>query len=287
MSETSPGLPARRRPDRDPPRPPNVPVTMGSPRFRRAEAGSFFFTDAWFPPHTVLPHHAHARPVLGVMLEGGFEDAFSRRTLEVTAGTVFTEPGEEGHSNRIGDAGARVMVLQPDPDDGDLWETARDLLDGIRATRHAGVVASARRLVREMEQPDELSELAMESLALDLLVSAGRHEELGDEPGWLARVDEVVREGFRTALRVGEIADAVGVHRGHLARVYRRHRGLPLGDHIRSLRLGWAAERLVDTEAEISSIAVGAGFSDQSHLTRAFKRHFGVPPGRYRKRFGA
>lgn len=287
MSETPAGPPARERSDRDPAGPRHVPVTMGSPRFRRAEAGGFSFTDAWFPPHSVLPHHAHARPVLGVMLEGGFEDAFSRRTIEVTAGTVFTEPGEEGHSNRIGDAGARVMVLQPDPDDGDLWETARDLLDGIRATRHAGVVASARRLAREMEQPDELSELAMESLALDVLVSAGRHGEPGDEPGWLARVDQVVHEGFRTALRVGEIADEVGVHRGHLARVYRRHRGLPLGDHIRSLRLDWAAERLVDTGAEISSIAIGAGFSDQSHLTRAFKRRFGVPPGRYRERFGA
>lgn len=261
----------------------HVPVSMGSPRFRRAEFGSFAVTDVWFPPHTVLPRHTHARPVLGVMLEGGFEDAFSRRTIEPTAGHVFTEPGEEGHANRIGRAGARVLVLQPDPGDRELWDAVGDVLDEIRTSRLPGVVESAWRLTREIGRPDDLSDLAMESLALDMLVSAGRSVEPGDEPAWLRRVDEIIGDRFRSPLRVAAVADEVGVHRSHLARVYREHRGLPVSDHIRGLRLAWAADRLARSDDQVSSIAIRAGFADQSHLTRAFTRRFGVPPGRYRE----
>jgi len=265
----------------------HVPVSMGSPRFRRAEPAGFLVTDIWFPPRTVIPHHTHARPVLGVMLEGGFEDTFSRRTIEPTAGHVFTEPGEEGHANRVGGAGARVLVLQPDPGDRELLEVAGDALDEIGTARLPAVVDAAWRLTREIARPDDLSDLAMEALALEMLVSAGRSAKTGSEPGWLRRVDEMIGDGFRTPLHVADIADEVGVHRGHLARVYREHRGLAVSDHIRRLRLAWAAERLADSHDEVSSIAIRAGFADQSHLTRAFTRRFGVPPARYRDLHGA
>jgi AraC-like DNA-binding protein len=31
------------------------------------------------------------------------------------------------------------------------------------------------------------------------------------------------------------------------------------------------------------SIALEAGFADQSHFTRSFRRHHGITPGRYRE----
>ncbi len=262
----------------------HVPVSMCSPRFHTVEVGGFLVSEVWFPPDTLIPDHTHARPVLGVMLRGGFDDRFARRTLTPEAGELFTEPGEERHANRVGHGGAHVLALQPDPCDDALMRGGRGLLDEIRSLRHAGIALFARSLVREMRGPDELSPLAIESLALDMLVTAARQEVGTPEPPWLRRVDEMVRDAFRQPLDMAGIAREAGVHRSHLARMYRRYRGLPIGVHMRRRRVEWAAEQLSETDGSLSSIALRAGFADQSHFTRAFKRRFGVPPGAYRSR---
>ncbi len=256
---------------------------MCSLRSRRVDAGGFQVTAVWFPPDTVIPRHTHARAVFGVMLAGSFEDRFSSRTLAPVAGELFTEPCEERHSNHVGSRGAHVLALQPDPRDEELVRGSQSVLDEIRSTRHGGVMLSALRLLREIQRPDDMSGFAIESLSLDMLVTAARFEGAIGEPGWLTRVDEIVHDTFRHRLCFVQIAQEVGVHRAHLARVYKRHRGLPIGTHVRQLRLAWAAEKLTDSHEALSSIAIQAGFADQSHLTREFKRRFGVPPGAYRR----
>jgi AraC family transcriptional regulator len=261
----------------------HVPVSMCSRRSRTVEAGGFLVSEVWFPPGTAIPRHTHARAVLGVMLDGGFDNRFSSRTLEPVGGEMFTEPGEEPHSNRVGSAGARVLAIQPDPADDDLARAGKPLLGEVRSLRHSGVALSARRLAIELQMDDELSSFAIESLALDMIVSGVRFDTSRGEPGWLSRVDEIVHETYRDRPRVTDIARAVGVHRAELARAYKRYRGLPLSTHVRELRLAWAADRLAKSTDGLSSIAFEAGFADQSHLTREFKRRFGAPPGAYRR----
>ena len=58
---------------------------------------------------------------------------------------------------------------------------------------------------------------------------------------------------------------------------------MPLGAYVRSLRLDWVAGRLVQSEESLASLALAAGFADQSHLTRAFKCHSGLTPQAYRR----
>lgn len=261
---------------------PHVPVSMCSPEFRTVDRAGFLVSEVWFAPNTVIPRHTHERPVLGVMLSGSFDDRFSSRTLEPVAGELFTEPAEEGHSNHVGSQGARVLVIQPDPSDEELMSGSRSLLDEIRSMRHGGVSLSALQLSREIRHADDVSGLAIESLALDMIVTAVRFGDTTGEPGWLQRVDEIVRDTFLTRWQIAHIAQEVGVHRAQLARAYKRHRGFSIGTHIRQLRLAWAAERLVESDETLSSIAIQAGFADQSHLTRQFKRRYAVPPGAYR-----
>ncbi|MDH3734236.1 MAG: AraC family transcriptional regulator [Gemmatimonadota bacterium] len=264
----------------------HVPVSMCSRQSRTVDAGGFLVSDVWFPPGTVIPRHTHDRAVLGVMLDGGFDNRFATRTLDPVEGDLFTEPGEEPHANRVGSGGARVLAVQPDPSDEHLARAGRTLLDEVRSLRHPGVALTARRLAIELQKPDDMSEFAIESLALDMIVTGIRFDASRSEPVWLARVDQIIHDTYRQGPRVGDIAHEVGVHRAELARVYKRHRGLPLSTHVRELRLAWAAERLIESSDGLSSIAFEAGFADQSHLTREFKRCFGLPPGAYRRALG-
>lgn len=270
-----------------------VPVTMGSPRFVSRDFESFRCIHAWFPPQTELEPHVHDRATFGVMLRGGFDlrwsnPAIRRRIMDCHAETVFTEPAGERHANRIEAEGASVLVIQIDPAaSNDRTEPLRPLLiDRINHFRSARIGLRARRLARELHDPDSLSELAIESLALEMLVEAARRDlrwtRSEARPPWLRLAETYIRDNFRAKLRIADVAAVAGVHPAHLASVFGAAHGIPIATFIRSLRLEWAANQLTCTADAIATIAHSAGFADQSHFTRAFKRHTGRTPAVYR-----
>ena len=263
-----------------------VPVHMGSPRFDVVEVGGLKVTDAWFPAGEFLPPHVHERPIFATMLSGSFEDVFRTRTHECTPSTLFTEPAGERHANRIQDAGAHVLIVQPGPAEAERLRSACRLWEEIYCFRHGGVAERARQVSREIRSPDAVSPLAIEALVLEMVVIAARlddaHRRGSGPPAWLDRVRELVHARFRERLRIGDLARAVDVHPAHLARTFRDHFHVPLGSYIRRLRVEWAMREMVETKDPLSAIAARAGFADQSHFTREFRKHSGLTPGRYR-----
>lgn len=264
-----------------------VPVHMGSPRFDVVEVGGFRVTDAWFPPGQFLPPHVHERSIFATVLSGSFETVFRTQRHDCTPSTVFTEPAGERHANRIQDAGARVVVIQPGSWETDRLRPASRLWEEIHGFRHGTVADRARQLSREVRSPDSVTPLAIEALILEMIVIAARLDEgghpTGRPPEWLERARDLVHDRFREKLRIDDVAAAVDIHPTHLASTFRDHFHVPLGAYIRRLRVDWATRQVAETGESLSSIATGAGFADQSHFTREFKRRNGVTPGRYRE----
>jgi len=262
-----------------------VPVTMGSPVFRSLELDGFAVIEAWFPPREYLARHTHDRACVAVMLEGSFDLAIGGRVHHCPPAAVATEPAGETHANSIGDAGARVAVIQPDPDHSELLRPFARALDRPSHRNHAGIAACAARLTSELDRPDDLAPLAAEAAVLEILVILGRLALDAERmpPPWLLRAQELVHASFREPLRIGAVAREVGVHPSHLARAFRQHFRMPLGSYVRKLRLEWVAAELPGSEDSLASVALAAGFADQSHLTRAFKCHTGLTPQAYRR----
>lgn len=266
---------------------PNVPVTTGSAGFRTLDTGSSVITHARFPADTVIAPHTHDRPIFAVMLSGGFQSAIARRRLECAPATIWTEPAGEVHANFIGRTGARVIVVQPDPTLTDLFAPFTSLLEAVTHGRAPMAAGDARRIANEIDDPDALTPIAVDALVLGMLTTAVRsmaaRRGLGAPPRWLARVRDALHDRFRESIGLGELAAAAGVHPSHLAREFRAHYGVSVGDYVRRVRCEWAAERLLSSGDSISEIAASAGYSDQSHFTRQCVRFLGVGPGRYRR----
>lgn len=262
-----------------------VPVTMGSPAFHTKDVGPLRATEALFPPSAYLAPHVHERPIVAVILDGSWEELFAARSCECLPGTVLTEPAGERHANRFQQAGARVLVIEPDPALADLWRPCARLLGAAGAREDGWVAGLARRAAAELRAPDDAAPLALEGLAFEILAGAARSRLAAPAgwPAWLRTAQELLHDRALEPLRLTQLAGLLGVHPAHLARLFRARFGTSVGAYQRQLRLEWAGRRLVETRDTLAQIALDAGFADQSHFTRAFKRYAGVSPGRYRQ----
>ncbi len=150
-----------------------APVSLGSPRFRTAEAGAFRFTHARFPAGLVLPTHVHERACVATTVSGRWDSVMLGRPSDSRPGTVLVEPTAERHSNHF-TVPSEVLVIQPDPDEQDLLRPCARFLGSIQCLRAPGVVPLAQRIAGELTERDELSALVLEGLALELLATAAR-----------------------------------------------------------------------------------------------------------------
>lgn len=101
----------------------------------------------------------------------------------------------------------------------------------------------------------------------------------GLSPAARRRALELIDAKLDARLTVETLAREVGLSVAHFARAFKETMGRAPHQFLLSLRLERARRLLEMPGAELSAIAQGAGFADQSHLTRLFKREYGITPG--------
>jgi AraC family transcriptional regulator len=249
----------------------------------RAELGDVRVQELRFPPGYAQAPFDPDRGYFAVVLDGGLEKSFPRRTVGLPSGSVATIPEGAFHSASFGRLGARVLVVHPPREPGAYGPFLR----GVRARAEPGLAALGGRIVAELAAPDAAAPIAAEGLALELMAAALRAEPLhasSVRPPWLSSVLEHLHgPEVNGGVNLTELAGVVNVHPAHLARVFRRHYGVSVGTYLRRVRLDRAAARLARSDDAVARIAADEGFADQSHFTRAFKCHTGVTPARYRR----
>jgi AraC family transcriptional regulator len=157
---------------------------------------------------------------------------------------------------------------------------ARRELPGVAFIADHTARAWSLNLIRELASREPRWELMVEGLALQGLAWLSRLAVVADQrPAWLDDVVALARR--QQPLRT--IAAIVGRHSSHIAREFRRHEGVSVGEFSRRCRLELAAMTLSSDSASIADVAFAAGFCDQSHFTNAFRRVFGVTPAAYRQ----
>jgi len=113
-------------------------------------------------------------------------------------------PPEEPHEDMFGRDGARIVVVETD--DGTYEVTSfRDWTATHLALRIAG----------ELADPDPLTPLAVEGLALELTVVSQRGPSQARPARWLEAVREILHERLLEPPSAHEVATEVGVHPSH------------------------------------------------------------------------
>ncbi len=144
----------------------------------------------------------------------------------------------------------------------------------------------ASKIKRELEEPTAGGRYILESALLELIglfVTTAETGHLPPEHAQLRKAATLLTERFAEPWSLDVLADAIGVHRSHLARLFRRHLGLTVGEYLRDRRLEWAFRQLLATNLKVATIAVEAGFADHAHFCRLFRHRYGLSPTAHRE----
>lgn len=81
-----------------------------------------------------------------------------------------------------------------------------------------------------------------------------------------------------------ELCKLTGLSYTSLRRLFKQYTGQSMGVFIRDVRLRFAAQKLILSHDNISSISFGLGFDDPNYFTRIFKEKYKNTPTEYRKK---
>jgi AraC family transcriptional regulator len=248
--------------------------------------GNLTFSESVFLPRARIRRHSHPHPYFSILLHGSYREIYGAGVRECGPATAVLHPPGEVHADHFHDAGGRIFRFEMTGNDSDL-DLARMAWDRAEL-RNGRVRCLAARLYRESCDPDCFSPLAAEALALEIISEATQHESIHDHcgtPRWLSQAIELLHEALPETLTVQRIANVVGVHPVHLARVFRRRYRRSLGEYARNCRIEIASRQLAAGRHPIADVAAIAGFADQSHLCRTFKTVGGLTPSQFRTIF--
>lgn len=229
-----------------------------------------------------------ALPIAGVF---ALQEGPGRQLLATPNHAVFiasgapykvTFPGNVGDdclTMRLTPAG--LAALFPQAMSGDGFDAS------IRATRAAlppAAILSRGLLTRRLLQ-GQVDPLLIEELGIGLLDCAlGAEYRLGPPKGrHVERVKEAIAAEPERKWALAELAGIACVSPSHLAHAFSREVGTSVYRYATRLRLAKALEAVLDSNIDLTSIALDSGFASHSHFTARFRAFFGLTPDTLRR----
>ncbi len=256
----------------------------GDLHIRRDIAG-FILTEGHYAPAKVIDRHDHELASVTIVLAGGYEEGFGRKSRRGEPGVVIVHPEGEHHTEVHDPVPAKLLTIEIGAGYAQTLTPAIGAFDDAWHRTDYAVAALAYRLCAEMSRRDDTSALVGESAILEMLAILD-NIRLAEtcSAAWLARVRDLLVAECHRPPTMTQLSELAGVHPVHLARAFRRRFGCSVGAYVRRLQVGKAALRLEDRAHPLSSVAYETGFADQSHMTRLVRAETGLTPGAWRRR---
>lgn len=94
--------------------------------------------------------------------------------------------------------------------------------------------------------------------------------------------EALIKANLSQPLTVDDLWRVLGTNRTYLFAIVKAKTGIPLGAHIKGIRLD-AAKRMLSPGISIAEVAMAVGIDSPAYFSRAFKERFGITPSEYIK----
>lgn len=247
--------------------------------------GGFVFTEYSYSEGAVFPRHCHEMAYFSIVLSGSYQEQYSKQQVRhCDSQNVLYHPAGEAHSDAFGNQGGTIFSIELEPRRMAMLRDYELQVAESLALPHRQVAWLMRRAYQSFANSDRRSALLLEATAIEMLYQLPwKHSAYTESntPRWLKGAVEILHAEFCRPFSLAVIAHRVGAHPVHLARTFRRLRGMTVGQYVRKLRVDYVINALAG-EDSLSDIAAHAGFSDQSHLGRVFRMATGMTPRQFR-----
>ncbi len=104
-----------------------------------------------------------------------------------------------------------------------------------------------------------------------------------DNEKFIEQVRYYIHDNISRSITLSELNKHFGLSKDYINRLFKKEKGVTIGQYITELRIGNAIERLITTNHSIKTIAIKTGFVDLNYFCYIFKKHTGKTPGEYRR----
>ena len=95
-------------------------------------------------------------------------------------------------------------------------------------------------------------------------------------------IQKILALHFNQNLSLERIAAHLNYSPFHLSRLFQKHTGQSIHQHLKHLRLRISLEYVTQANMDLTELALQLGFSSHSHFTETFRKTFGTPPSALR-----
>jgi AraC family transcriptional regulator len=178
----------------------------------------------------------------------------------------------------------QVVELSQEADLGDFSGAHR----ARECARH--VLTLLDEAVRQLQSSEEVAHgTILEATSflrqqIELQPAQGLRDEGGRLLAWQARkVRDYIDSQITGPVRVADLCVLIGRSKAHFSRSFKRTFGESPHAFVIRRRLELAARCMLQTDAPLSDIALGCGFTDQAHLSKHFRQSRGQTPAAWRR----
>ena len=255
-------------------------------RGRSLRIDGFALTQAHYRPDLAIGRHDHVLPSWTYVASGALTETFTDRDEHCSAGMLLSKPASAVHANRYGPTGASCLLIEVADVRGVQESGTQRIFDDVTVCATGPGPGMARRIMQLLSESDPPL-LLIENLVLNIAAEltrlrTTRRRRLSGNRRWLDLVRDRLTAEYRSPPSLAALAASAQVHPVYLCQAFRSAFGCSPGEFVRRLRIEQARTELIHGDADITTIALSTGFSDQSHFTRQFHSSVGLPPAKFR-----
>ncbi len=108
--------------------------------------------------------------------------------------------------------------------------------------------------------------------------SSKKEIEIDNQISYVKNTIRFIRYKYSINIKVEDIADALGVNRSYLSRLFKEATGSTIQDYLLRYRMNEATKLLTNPDNSVSYVAFAVGYNDAFTFSKAYKRYTGISP---------
>ncbi|HYG74365.1 MAG TPA: helix-turn-helix domain-containing protein [Planctomycetota bacterium] len=255
------------------------------------EVGITYLADVEWTVLRPSRFHSHREMQVLIILDGGMGIETSERKIEPAAGVCYVIPADKVHAVSQNPVSPRVRFF-------DLRLINEPACTMVRFLESLGqfclpvdqhelrISASSVRDALSLEGPRKLARLqAVLWEIISKIAAANAQQEHGETERSVLRIraaDAIMRDRLAQPLSIDVVAEAAGLSRSQLTRLYMKHHAMGPAERLRHLRIERARELMTSSTLTVKEVAHLCGFVCPNHFCRVFLQTTGATPTAYR-----